>query len=114
MTPTGAADQFARSQRHLTAATQQWDAFDAAASEGVCESLQKAIAALESARTTLPHAEAAAHSGFISKLNGLRRDALRLSRLIDSAQAYCRGLALCLGSDAEPGCSKYSRGIGHA
>ena len=103
------ADGVARSRRHVTAALQEWDAVNLAACERACESLRNALGDLECARNAALAAPGSAPA-LAKTLDEIRRDAERLARLIDSSQAFYRGMSFTPDSTA----AQESIGLGQA
>jgi multidrug efflux pump subunit AcrA (membrane-fusion protein) len=84
-----------RAEAQVQAALRLWRAGDASGCDECCLSLQAAITELEGAQT-----DAAIPAASLRKrLERLQADVNRLTLLVDSATAFCRGMALTIGRE---------------
>jgi hypothetical protein len=93
------AERVVRSQARLRAALEEWEAVDLAACESARQELQEAVEEMKCACSGAAAVSPMRVPALIVKLRSIRRDALRLAKLIDAAQAYYRGLALRAGAE---------------
>lgn len=96
-----AGDQFGqhvgRAETHVHGALSNWDATSLPRCEECCELLRRAIGELEDAWQAAENGVPA--SGVVKKrLYQLRADVGMMIRMVDASTAFCRGLALRIGT----------------
>jgi hypothetical protein len=82
-------ERVTRAEAHVRAALHLWRADQPSRCDECCLSLQTAIRELEDVQL----------APLGGRLNKLHADINRLTRLVDSAAAFCRGMALTIGRD---------------
>ena len=87
---SGITQSLARAEGHVRQARKSWDATSIPACAECAEGLRLAVAEMESVCAAAPRGSAPA--GTQIRLERLRADVDQLSRLVDSAMAFYRGL----------------------
>ena len=96
-------EQLERAERQLRLALDNWSVIDPSACGRSCECLEQAIVNLETAREMLghlPERDLAAHLEAWQRLNSV---AWRMTRLVDAAAVFWRGMSLQIGPLPMPG-----------
>lgn len=88
-------ERVTRAEAQVQAALRLWRADDASGCDECCLSLQAAIAELQD----VPWDAAIPAAALRKRLERLQADVNRLTRLVDSATAFCRGMTMTIGRD---------------
>jgi hypothetical protein len=91
----------ARAEAHVQAALRLWRADQPSRCAECCLSLGTAIRELESVQRDQERGVAFPVAPLAKRLKKLQADINRLTRLVDSAAAFCRGMALTIGRDGD-------------
>ena len=97
----GLEERVARAEAHVQAALRLWRADQPSRCDECCLSLRTAIAELQDVQRRPAGGAAVPVASLAKRLKELKADIDRLTRLVDSATAFCRGLALTIGRDVE-------------
>src|SRR5690348_14542083 len=94
---TGLLAYIAQAEGHIRNARRSWNPASLAGCEQCAEHLQQAIETMTAAQTAAMQGPVA--PGAKARLSSLRSEIEVLSRLVDSAMAFSRGLALRVASE---------------
>ncbi len=94
-------ERVARAEAHVQAALRLWRAGQPSRCDECCLSLRTAIAELQDVQRDPPRGAAIPVASLANRLKKLKADIDRLTRLVDSAAAFCRGMALTMGRDLD-------------
>jgi hypothetical protein len=97
----GLEERVARAEAHVQAALRLWRADLPSRCDECCLSLRTAIGELQDLQQDPARGAAFPVASLGNRLKKLRADINRLTRLVDSATAFCRGMALTIGSDVD-------------
>ena len=105
---TGITGFLARAEGHVRQARKSWDATSLSACAGCADGLRLAVAEMEGACAAAPQGPAPA--GTQIRLQRLQTDVDQLSRLVDSAMAFYRGMEWTVAQAPEEAAPSELRG----
>jgi hypothetical protein len=95
-----------RAQAHVQTALDLWRAAKPGDCDECCLSLEAALGEIKNVRQDVEQGGAFPVAPLKKRMKRLTADVNRLTRLVDAATAFCRGMALTIGrdsGDARPG-----------
>jgi hypothetical protein len=95
-------ERVTRVEAHVAAALALWRAGQPGRCDECGLSLQAAIGELEDAYRNAGRSGPSLPAPLAQRLERLQTDVNRLTRLVDAATAFCRGMALTIGRDGTP------------
>ena len=105
---SGITEFLARAESHVRQARKSWDATSVSGCAECAEGLRLAVAEMEGACAAA--AQGPAPEGSQTRLERLRSDVDQLSRLVDSAMAFYRGLEWSVPQEQEEAAHSELRG----